>query len=75
MSTLRQELMSNLYRQDEERAKMAKRISGIEQLLVASNHLYSQQHDELRGESIHINISTSGMILQVSVCVSASASF
>ena len=44
--------MSNLYRQDEERAKMAKRISGIEKLLIASSKMFSQQHEELRGDNV-----------------------
>jgi hypothetical protein len=43
--------MSNLYRQDEERGKMAKRISSIEKILIASNSMFAQQHIELREDN------------------------
>ena len=51
MSTLRQELMSNLYRQDEERAKMSRRIYNMEKLLISSNSMFMQQYAELKGDN------------------------
>ena len=51
MSTLRQEVMSSLYRQDKERSRMATRVSHIETGLATSRDLFQRQHMELREDN------------------------